>query len=125
MNPTQKVVAGRVIDHIYYRFYNGKLWRIDLYFAGSEYHEVKDAFVEKYGKPEAVQEQYSNASGATWDGDTWLWSRKEQSVVISDGGTLGPGQNMTNSDPMYGPAAMAIFQQTNIAPPKGKAKVDF
>jgi hypothetical protein len=121
-NPDARMVAGAMMDQILYRFYGGRLYRIDIQFPASDFADVKDAFQEKYGEPSKIEPViFENVFGASWTSHDLSWQHGTQLVVLIEGPGNGPGQNQFSSEFPY-----AMLYDASYGPPRTPKKpLDF
>jgi hypothetical protein len=115
-------VAGFYVDSILFKFFNDKLERIEMQFAGFAYSGIADAFREKYGPPSSEsKESQENGFGATWQSEVLTWKKGSEIIFINEGPGNGPGQD--NRKPK---TALAIIQDPTLTPKAtAKSKVNF
>jgi hypothetical protein len=93
-NPEGRTIAGVKATNLHYRFFQGKLYRIRMWFTPSDMTMVLSAFNEKYGSPQQVNaETFQNGFGATWQGEIYIWKHEGQVITLKMGSGRGPGQN--------------------------------
>lgn len=81
INPEAREAAGVIITSIDYRFYNDRLYQINMTFMANDYTTIKTAFNEKYGPPAKVTTQsFQNGFGARWTGELLIWEKGDQSI---------------------------------------------
>ena len=111
-------ILGEPVDHIYYRFYDGKLYSIQIFFSSRRYREITDAFRDKYGEPVVGSLPYKNGYGATWTGETVQWKRGTAGITAIEGSGNGPGQTAQNT--------LLVYMDVTYMPPSTpNARVDF
>lgn len=97
-------LAGRTVNgmeaiNLSYRFYEGKLYRIHMWFTSAQMKTVKEGFFLKYGKPQSVDlEDYENAFARSWKAESYLWTDKEKAIRLRMGSGFGPGQDLYRFD---------------------------
>jgi hypothetical protein len=93
-NPEGRTVAGEKAINLHYRFVQGKLYGIHMWFVTSEMPAILSAFSQKYGSPQEVSaENFQNGFGATWQGEVYTWRHDSQIIKLRMGSGRGPGQS--------------------------------
>lgn len=114
--------AGTQAVSMFYRFYGGRLYEIEIHLTSHDYKDVKLAFIQKYGSPSSKDDKsYQNGFGARWTGEVVYWKSGTQEVALSEGAGNGPGQDSHSiaSD------ASAVFIDVGNMPPSSNKKIDF
>jgi hypothetical protein len=122
-NPDGKTVMGQIAVQVIYRFFLGKLYRIEIAMLPVNYALVSLAFRKKYGEPgDVTYGQFENGFGAVWKGEELAWKNGSQRIYTFEGSGNGPAQN--SLDPAN--PSRFIFEDTALAPPNSsRLKIDF
>jgi len=121
-NPDGLVIGGKSANSVLYRFYEGRLYQIEIAFYANYYGDISTAFRQKYGVPTVVNAtSYQNGYGASWKGEVLGWKSFTQIILIAEGPANGPGQNSFESRQASG----IIFQDTALQPPTAAPPVNF
>ncbi len=104
-------VANIRVSDMVYRFYNGKLYRIEFLFPATAYKTIGEAFLSRYGKPMVANAQDRSVFATGWQDRNIFWKVGEQAIVLLDG---------TNTKP-----AAAMFLYHANMPPAPKPVQDF
>jgi len=94
-NVQSLVVDRRQADHVWYRFYGGRLHEIDIaWFDASDFDGLSLAFETKLGVGDSSHNTYyQNGFGAHWAGKQEIWTSGTQGIILSQGAGMGPGQD--------------------------------
>jgi hypothetical protein len=66
-------------------FYKGNLMSFYFQFPHDSYEQMRDAVKQKFGSPkESKQETYQNAYGATFTGESLIWTNEVSSVSVEE-----------------------------------------
>jgi hypothetical protein len=77
-------VAGiRAYRTVYY-FFHGQLFKIQSELPGSQYRELRTAFVGKYGAPIRRVTHYQNSFGAQSSGEELRWQNATSQINIGE-----------------------------------------
>jgi hypothetical protein len=95
VNAQSIIVAGHDPEHVWYRFYGGHLYAIEIgKFAPLDFGDLLQAFEQKFGKPnQTTKEDYQNGFGAHWSGEVLIWQKGPQVISLKEGPGNGPGQD--------------------------------
>jgi hypothetical protein len=76
-------IAGVNTDMLIYHFVDGQLYQITAWLPHSGFSEVKNAYVEKLGRPTAEDAStYQNAFGAKFSGETLTWKNGVSAMLL-------------------------------------------
>jgi hypothetical protein len=84
MATSRRVVDGVPIMLLSYKFFDGKLYSLDMGFAVNEYGQIREMLVGKYGKP--TREKAStiqNRAGASFDNIATEWDFREGTLRLN------------------------------------------
>jgi hypothetical protein len=94
-DPKTRTVAGMDTVNLHYRFYDGKLYRIHMWFPASAMTKVNAAFIQKYGPPQDTnREDFGDSYGNTWQGLIYSWQLGDLMLTMRMGSGFGPGQDL-------------------------------
>lgn len=75
---SRQVVGGVEVMSLKYKFFNGKLFSLDMALNFRQYSQIHDMLVGKYGKPTRIKAgTLQNRMGASFDNLTSEWDFKE------------------------------------------------
>lgn len=125
LNPEGRTVAGEKAVNLHYRFFDGRLYRIHMWFSSCLMPEVLATFQQKYGSPTTTTtEDFGNAYGATWHAGVYQWKQDSQIITLKLGSGFGPGQESCH----FNGSANVDFVDSAIAqqiPQANPGKMDF
>lgn len=76
-------LAGAPADMLVYHFVDEKLFKISAWINHSDYRKVRDALLDKYGKPTSKKtSEYTNNFGTRFTGETLVWSNSSSTINL-------------------------------------------
>ncbi len=124
INSDARYLAGKYARNLYYRFYRGKLYEINMQFSSIDAVDIAESFKQKYGTPTDIgYEEFQNGFGAKWKAPVYRWQNGSRQLSLHIGSGLGPGRDVDDNDL----SAYVVYLDTELSGllPLEKKVVDF
>lgn len=113
VNGQALTVGGHEAEHVWYRFYGEKLYKIEIgqFFSGY-FADVASAVRAKFGEPaEIMMEHFQNGYGAQFQAGVYVWHSGTQMVTLREGSDAVTGQSTATGGPEILFVDTAVVQQ--------------